>query len=74
MGAIQRDYSNNELLESLKNVDMDGSERSNRRIFKRIINHVVKHRIIRDEQFDQLFIELVNAYPRFEDRLRAVLV
>ena len=74
LGVVQRDYSNKELLEALTNIDMHGGERSTRQIFKRLIHHVVKHRIIRDEQLDQLFIDLVNAYPQHEDRLKAVLV
>ena len=53
---------------------MYGGERSTRRIFKRLVHHIVKHRIIRDEQLDQLFIDLVNAYPQHEERLKAVLV
>lgn len=74
LGVIQRDYNNKELLEALRHIDMNRGENSNKRIFKRLINHVVKNRIIKDEQFDQLFIDMVNAYPQHEERLRTILV
>lgn len=74
LGAVRRDDHNLELLEWLKPSDFGELARAKRRVFRKILSHIVKRRLIRDEQFDQLYLDIVGRHPAYEREVRDIMV